>query len=163
MANVVPSKWAALSHGVLWGEEILKSGCELRMETVGGSMLPALRAGDIVIVRPACASDVTVGDVIVFRQGNTLVAHRLIRKSGANGATVLMTKGDFKRDYDELLPADKVLGKVITVERQGRVCNLTSPSQKAAAWLRVHIIPAIPWFLPLLRTLRNEARQAFGR
>jgi signal peptidase I len=163
VADIGPSERVALSGGILWGEEILKSGCELRMATVGGRMLPAIRGGDIVIVRPAGVSDVTIGDVVVFRQADMLVAHRLVRKFGTNGAAVLVTKGDFRPRPDEPLSADKVLGKVITIERNGRTRNLTRPLPKTTAWLCAHVIPALPWFLPLLRTLRSAVRRAFGR
>jgi signal peptidase I len=163
MANVAPSARAIWREGILWGEEILKSGHELRMETVGGSMLPALRGGDIIVVRPAGAADVTIGDVVVFRQVDTLVAHRLVGKSGVNGRTILVTKGDLLPHADQPLPADKVLGKVVAIQREGRTWDLTSPLQRATARLYVRIIPALSWLVPLLRSLRNTVRRVCGR
>ncbi len=163
MANLAPSQQAAGRGGILWGEEILRSGYELRMETVGGSMLPTIRGGDIIVVRPVGASDVTIGDVVVFRQADTLVAHRLVRKHGTNGTMVLVTRGDFAPRSDEPLPADKVLGKVVALERGGRTWDLTSRLPRTIAWLCVCVLPALPWFLPLLQTLRSTVRRAFGR
>lgn len=82
-----------------------------------GSMEPALAPGDLVVVRPAPADDIRVGDVITFQPVSddpALVTHRVtgltIESGGVTGFT---TQGDANSAADDAIVADQVKGRVV--------------------------------------------------
>lgn len=86
-----------------------------------GSMQPAIRPGDAVVVRNASAaltanstpSNLRVGDIVTFwspSQPDTLITHRIVNISPASG--MVITKGDALDAPDTAINADAILGKV---------------------------------------------------
>jgi signal peptidase len=65
---------------------------------MSGSMTPAIRTGDVVVVQRVPARDARVGDVITFRDpegSHRLITHRVRRlRIAANGTVSFVTKGD---------------------------------------------------------------------
>lgn len=62
------------------------------------SMAPAVRVGDLVILRPADPSALEVGDVVLFRDdGGARVLHRIVAGTPAEGWT---TQGDANAAMD---------------------------------------------------------------
>jgi len=73
-----------------------------------GSMEPALPAGALVIAH--AQEDYRPGDIISFRQGDTVVTHRIIEKT----AEGYRTAGDANNTPDDaVVPQGKVLGRVV--------------------------------------------------
>jgi len=58
---------------------------------ISGSMVPELQIGDIAVVKNVEKSELKVGDVISFREGNTVTTHRI---SGILEDGKYKTKGD---------------------------------------------------------------------
>jgi signal peptidase I len=84
-----------------------------RIRVEGASMWPTLHAGDeLVFVQ---TNDVRVGDIVVARQSNSLVAHRVVRAEGK----VILTRGDAMRRADRPTAIELVLGRVTEVFRDG--------------------------------------------
>jgi len=86
----------------------------------GGSMAPAVRAGDVVVYRrvtPRLARD----DLVVFQHGGSLVVHRV---AGVLRGGRLRTRGDANRSIDALPvePAD-VRGEVVLVVPVGAAAS----------------------------------------
>lgn len=77
---------------------------------MSGSMSGAIEVNDMVIVRHGAPC--TVGDVIMFQSGNSLVTHRIVEEQ----ADAFITKGDANNTTD-LTPTPKssVLGRVVLV------------------------------------------------
>ncbi len=95
--------------GVLVGVACLT----LRLAVVtGGSMEPALHAGDVCVV--SRRAEAGVGDVLLFRDGGRLpVLHRIVSRE-ADGA--VRTRGDANPVPDfELVDRDSHVGKVVLV------------------------------------------------
>jgi signal peptidase I len=88
----------------------------------GGSMLGTLRPGDQVVIEPVPLTAIRPGDIVAFRQtiaddGKLPIVHRVvaIRPMG------LLTQGDNNAQVDEeLVAADRLLGRVTHIERGGR-------------------------------------------
>lgn len=80
-----------------------------------GSMSPALKAGDGVLVEPFKANKVRVGDVVSFRfsHGSSLVSHRVIKID--NTAHQLVTKGDYNPQPDGQLAFSDVKGRAFAI------------------------------------------------
>lgn len=70
------------------------NGLRIRVEQTG-SMAPALRPGDLVIVRQTPIEAVRVGDVIGVRTSmGQVIVHRVKRLAGVAGALQVTTQGD---------------------------------------------------------------------
>jgi hypothetical protein len=88
----------------------------------GGSMLGTLRSGDQVVIEPVPLTAIRPGDVVAFRpttadDGKIPIVHRVVAIRPAG----LLTQGDNNAQADEeLVTADRLLGRVTYVERGGR-------------------------------------------
>jgi signal peptidase len=97
-------------------------------------MKPLLREGDAVLVAHG-NKDIRRGDVVVFRQEGGLVAHRVLRIGVGDAGSVLVTKGDGLSRFDTPVSAKQVVGRVVSIERNGRQMRLDTPGWRAVGWL----------------------------
>jgi hypothetical protein len=81
-------------------EARLRSGAAVRFLVSTSSMLPTLRPGDALIVERGAAAEVTPGALVVIRNGNAWVVHRLIYRKVSGGSIYLQTKGDNQLSAD---------------------------------------------------------------
>jgi signal peptidase I len=129
----------SLRGDILWSEEILKAGKPLRIGAEGNSMFPAIRSRDTIIIAPRSGEEPNIGEIIIYREGMLLVAHRLIEKRWENGVRILITKGDYHRNPDDPITILQLLGKVIRIERGKRIFRMEAPSSwfrnRMLAWL----------------------------
>jgi signal peptidase I len=103
----------------VWG----RAGGQHLIPISGRSMLPAIHDGDHALVSHGCAG-VRPGDVIVFRHGGTLIAHRVLRIECGDDGPTFVTKGDNAPQLDPPLSADEIVGRVLAIERGGRHTSL---------------------------------------
>lgn len=83
----------------------------------GQSMLPTLRPGELLAVRFGSQRSRT-GDLLLFRQADYLVVHRLLgpaRRRG--GARRLRTRGDGVLGLDPPVDPARIVGRAIAVKR----------------------------------------------
>ena len=78
-------------------------------EVATGSMSNTIEIGDVVIVK--ITKEVNKGEIIVYRDEDNFVTHRLIEKDGNK----LVAKGDANNSEDKIIKKDKVIGKVVKV------------------------------------------------
>jgi hypothetical protein len=84
----------------------------------GYLMLPLLREGDEVVVEPVIASDLSVGDVVTYRDADKFPTRRIMAIHEHGQLLVIM--GDSVRPRRTwLVPADEVLGRVVRRGREG--------------------------------------------
>jgi hypothetical protein len=81
----------------------------LRMPIIGTSMLPSLRSP--MMLQLGSTAGARIGDVIVFRNGATHVAHRLV----ALDADGFVTAGDAQPHISERVRPEDVVGRVVAV------------------------------------------------
>lgn len=80
------------------------------------SMLPAIRAGDVVILEPADAKPLDIGDVATYKLQGLNIVHRIISIRLVGNKPYYTFKGDNNDSADALEVApDQILGKVIYV------------------------------------------------
>ena len=83
---------------------------------VSGSMEPELEIGDMIVVKNIDTSELEVGDIISFRQGQSIVTHRISRIIENDGEIEFVTKGDNNNAEDSgTISEDLVEGKVVSV------------------------------------------------
>lgn len=73
------------------------------------SMSPTITTNDLIIVK--ITKNVDVDDVITFDDGNILVTHRVVSKTGHG----FITKGDANNETDKQIATDQVVGKVVKI------------------------------------------------
>lgn len=81
---------------------------------VSGSMQPKLNIGDIVVVKNVKENELRVGDIISFREEQSVITHRIIELVEENGKIKYKTKGDNNNTEDKrMVSIDEIEGKVI--------------------------------------------------
>jgi hypothetical protein len=117
-------------------------------------MLPWLRDGDLIEIRPAPPAGVRIGDVLCYEPSpGRLTLHRVVARNGRG----FLTRGDALA-YVENVPAASVLGVVVAVERGGRVRRLDTPVARRWARVAAAVSPALARLLPGARALRRAWR-----
>lgn len=99
------------------GKELADAGASLHIEVRGWSMYPIIRNGDKIHVSPVAIDDINVGDVVFFRSGDRLLAHRVVGHAVDSGCTSLRTRGDRFRHEDPPFGQAELIGKVVIVSR----------------------------------------------
>jgi hypothetical protein len=127
----------------------LRAGNMLRVRARGGSMLPFLRDGDVLVVRPVGARGIRIGDVLCYEPpSGGLCLHRVV----ARGERGFVTRGD-ALPYLEEVPETAALGVVTARQRRGRTIALDTPAAHRRARLIALGAPALARCLPLARGL----------
>lgn len=93
-------------------------------EVATGSMSGSIEVGDVVLVK--ITNEVQEDDIIVFKENNSFITHRIVKKDG----NIITTKGDANNTEDNPITIDKVLGKVTyVIENIGIIRKvITSPA-----------------------------------
>ena len=78
-------------------------------QVITGSMEDTIKIDDVVIVK--LTKDVEVNDIITYRDTDSFVTHRVIKKDG----NTLVTKGDANNSEDDPITVDSVIGKVVFI------------------------------------------------
>ena len=83
-------------------------------EVLSGSMSPAIKVGDLVLVKKTDAGEVKTGDVVTYfaDDGQTTVTHRVIDMTLQGDQIVITTQGDNVDQPDQPISGDRVLGVV---------------------------------------------------
>jgi signal peptidase I len=118
-------------------EETLNRDHSIRFRAPGDSMYPTICDGDVVIVMPIDAGSITIGDIILYRHRSGVTAHRVMRilkRSKRNSRSALqgpqdrsssetlefILRGDAAINDDAPVSSEQILGKVVSIERNGR-------------------------------------------
>ncbi len=81
-----------------------------------GSMTPAIRTGDVVVVRPISPAEAEVGDIVTFQEPNgsgNLLVHRVRAIAREGGEVAVTTQGDANTNREDWkVAADGTIGTV---------------------------------------------------
>lgn len=136
--------------------QVLRQGGRLKIRARGASMLPFLLDGDIALVAPAHGQEIRVGDVICYEASpGSLLLHRVIKRDGDR----FVARGDALRFTDVIL-RNEVLGKVLTIERHGRVRRLDTREARGLNRAIASVAPLLARLLPLALRVRRSWRAA---
>jgi hypothetical protein len=113
--------------------DCLKSGCFVRFRMPGRSMHPTIRHNEMVILAPVKTACIVLGDILLSRCGEKLTAHRLVRvepngmsedrSALSPGQSMVILRGDACNASDAPIPERQIIGRVVAVERRGRLLN----------------------------------------
>jgi signal peptidase I len=97
--------------------DAFRSSGYLRLQVTGWSMLPAVRPGDVVILKGARPEEISKGDIVLLLRNRRLVVHRVVEIDGGTG---LVTRGDSMPLADPPAASHECLGKVVSILRDGQ-------------------------------------------
>jgi hypothetical protein len=113
--------------------DCLENGHAVRFAAPGRSMHPTIRENEAVVVAPIAPTDLSVGDIVLCRCGEKITAHRLVwidaapaaagTPGGPQARPLFILRGDACAGCDLPVSADQILGKVVAVERRGRMVD----------------------------------------
>ena len=125
--------------------EILDCGIDLRVRVTGRSMAPAIRSGEIVVVKKIPVVSLRIGDLILFKNNaGALMLHRILFKRCINDSTiVLRTKGDALKSLDGPIQQSEVLGRVYKIQRKGPAGEWKTIDLDSLKWRRLNELIAL--------------------
>jgi hypothetical protein len=129
--------------------DLLRTGKLVRFRAPGYSMYPTILHGDVITIEPVEPSAVKVGDIALYRNENSVIAHRVIKilkrsernsrsapqgpqgrstppiEAGPSTSETLLfiLCGDARPACDDPVAAEHILGKVVLIETNGRGIN----------------------------------------
>lgn len=104
---------------------VLDSGSSAELTASGYSMFPALRPGDRVTVSPVKNGELPApGAIVVYRDGEDLIMHRLRKIQTRGREQYFTTRGDSRDDDDEDHPLKDMIGVAVSYRRRGREYRL---------------------------------------
>jgi ATP-binding cassette, subfamily B, bacterial len=136
------------THLMDMAETLLDENHRLSIRMRGFSMYPTFREGDVGVVEKCASDKIAVGDIVVFKATNKLVAHRLIAITSQQGVPLFITKGDNNSHRDQPFGTDALVGKITSFQRNGKEKTLNSVQMK---WRRFASL-----YFPRLTLLENR-------
>ena len=126
---------------------------------VSGSMEPELEIGDIVIVKDLKDDDkINKDDVISFRQGQTVITHRVSEVVNINGVEKYKTKGDNNNTEDTM-----IIGREIV---EGKVVNKIKFLGKGLLMIKnttIIIVIVLFYYVFLMLDQRQQSKKALRK
>lgn len=122
---------------------------------VSGSMEPEINAGDLIFVRETDPQQLSIDDVIAFREGDAVVTHRI---TDITDTGTFVTKGDANNTVDNItVTKDMVEGEFLrAVPRLGNVALFI---QTPAGVLLTAVLPLILFVLYFIWRARRSERE----
>lgn len=96
-------------------DEVPSVGGYLPLIVLTDSMYPQIQSGDLIICKTEEPENIAVGDVIAFfdpaGNGTSIVSHRVIDITQAEGSLAFITKGDANNTEDQMpVPKENLVG-----------------------------------------------------
>jgi signal peptidase I len=120
-------------------EHVVSTGLSIRFRACGDSMYPTILNGDLITVAPVAPDDVVRGDILLYRDGDRVLAHRVIRIAARGHEIRFQLRGDSNVRCDGPIAAAQIVGRVEAVERDGRAIALHATlagTQRTSATIR---------------------------
>jgi hypothetical protein len=105
-------------------KEGLTTGATVQFRAEGTSMHPTIRDGEAISIVVVSPEKVVRGDVLLCRHDKRVLAHRVVGVTMHAAGRVFELRGDAKAGCDTPVGADDVVGRVVAVQRNGRVVGL---------------------------------------
>jgi len=124
---------------------VIERGAGFRFHVSGHSMHPFIRNGDEVVIAPMSSSGPRRGDVVlaIHPHNKNPVVHRIVNKQGP----CYLLQGDNRLFADGLVRKENILGKAISVDRNGKTTSMGLGHEG----LIIGVLVRTGLFLPLKR------------
>ncbi len=116
------SLWFNLINGMVPHGEIVE------LPVLTGSMSPLIMPGYTISIRSCSANKIKPGDVIVFKDGNSLTTHRFLIRLPLGKRQVIYQKGDANR-FGKWIRSERVVGVIDGISDMTGACIDISNSE----------------------------------
>jgi hypothetical protein len=116
-----------------------QKGSTVKLKILERNMEPAVQFGDIVEVCNIPIIDFKVGDLIVYRTGETFLVRRISKIFYTEGEPGFLSKADATGRTEPAFPASQVIGKVVSLTRRGERIVLSRMPVQASGDLMGHV------------------------
>jgi signal peptidase I len=147
-----------MRHSTVFGaviEEALTTGTLVLFRAEGTSMYPTIRNGEAIMIAAVSAGEIIRGDVLLYRHGQRVLAHRVVGVSTRGTDRFFELRGDAKAACDPLVGASAVVGRVVGVQRNGRLVPLCGRAARLRHRARATASHAKSCFLSTAAILRG--------
>ena len=121
-----------------WARYQLSQEPLLKVRMAGNSMSPTITDDELMLIEPITREKIAIGDIILYASlSDTAVIHRVLRLEETSSGSVIITRGDACDLDDVPAPSERVLGRVVSVERDGVAVALSEP--RRSWWQRLLI------------------------
>ncbi|HYR02947.1 MAG TPA: S24/S26 family peptidase [Syntrophobacteria bacterium] len=139
--------------------DLLTHGFSVRFRAPGWSMHPTIRDGEIITAEPVAPAQVKTGEVVLYRVGEALLAHRVVGLRRPDGCPRLLVRGDAPGAQIEGVTAGQILGRVVCAARGQKIVRLSTAKARVLwfvrhmgyrlrRWLANRILPRAEGLLP---------------
>lgn len=90
---------------------------------VSGSMQPLIDVHDRVLAVKTNPIDIKPANIILFKNSQALVTHRVVKRIYENGNLFFLQRGD-REGLAGMISAESILGKIVAIEKNGLVLRL---------------------------------------
>ena len=120
-------------------------------------MRPFIQNGDLITVSPLRNYPIRAGDVVLYKTADDrAIVHRAILKARIDGRAVFFIKGDAAFGQPEKVDTERVLGRVVIIERNGRERKLNTKLNRIIGLLFAGLSPFSRWIYPPLRRIKHK-------
>lgn len=144
----------------LWGDLHQKKR-KLWLPVLSGSMLPLLHIGDKVLVQSVEPSIIRTGDIIVFKELDKFIVHRVI-KTYKNERVYFLQKGDNSMAA-EIVQSENLIGMVTLLRKKNKLICLNHGSWKIFNYFLIFFSYSTYYLKPRNLILRRIARFIFNK
>jgi signal peptidase I len=141
-------------------KDLLERKISIRFRAKGFSMRPFIQDGDLITVSPLQNSPVKVGDVVLYKTvDDQAIVHRVIQKTIKDNKTVFFIKGDAAFSQPEEVDTERILGRVVAIERNGRKRKLDTKLYRIIGLLFAWLSPFSRWIYPVGSKIKSVVRE----
>ena len=151
-------KKEAINNQLLdFAESLLDDNHTLSFRMMGNSMYPTLKAGELGHVEKCSPKDLKIGDIVIFKAHDKLVAHRLIDIFQQNEAQIFFAKGDKNHYKDAPFRSEALVGKLVSFQRKNKVIKADSLYMKMQRFISIHLSRFVIPFHNLNLTIKSKS------
>lgn len=96
----------------------------ISLRIYGSSMWPQVRSGERVVLEVPHLREPQRGEVVLVRQPEGFLLHRIISLWHQEGERFYLTRGDNSPGADNPVALTEVIGRMVALERGGRLINV---------------------------------------
>jgi hypothetical protein len=117
--------------------DLLRHGFSVTFRAPGWSMHPTIRDGELITAEPVAPGRLKWGEIVLYRVGEALLAHRVVGLRRRDGCPQLLVRGDAPGAQDEGVTAGQILARVVFTVRGHKSLRL-STAKARILWLVRH-------------------------
>jgi len=117
--------------------DLLRQGFSVTFRAPGWSMHPTIRDGEVITAEPVAPGRLKWGEIVLYRAGEALLAHRFVGRKRSDGSSQLLLRGDAPGAQDEGVTAGQILGRVVCTVRGNKSLRL-STAKARILWVARH-------------------------